>query len=63
LFGNIDFVGKLEAQSDFAKSKSLKEQREFLPVYSIRYDLLNVIRENNVVVIVGIYIDFFFDFK
>jgi hypothetical protein len=43
----------LEAQSDFAKNKTMKQQREFLPVYSIRYELLNVIRENSVVVIVG----------
>jgi pre-mRNA-splicing factor ATP-dependent RNA helicase DHX38/PRP16 len=45
--------GKLEAQSEFAKNNSMKQQREFLPVYSIRYQLMNVIRENSVVVIVG----------
>lgn len=44
---------KSKAVSDFAKQKSIREQREFLPVYSVRQELLNVIRENNVVIIVG----------
>lgn len=39
--------------SDFAKHKSIREQREFLPVFTVREELLNVVRENNVVVIVG----------
>ena len=42
-----------EAVSEFAKKKSIRQQREFLPVYTVREELLNVIRENNVVVIVG----------
>lgn len=37
---------KSEAVSDFAKSKSIKQQREFLPVYQCRSDLLRVIKEN-----------------
>lgn len=45
--------GKSAAQSEFSRSKTMKEQREFLPIYSVKYDLMNVIRENNVVVIVG----------
>eukprot|EP01125_Pyxidicula_operculata_P017655 TRINITY_DN6217_c0_g1_i1.p1 TRINITY_DN6217_c0_g1~~TRINITY_DN6217_c0_g1_i1.p1 ORF type:complete len:1142 (+),score=298.97 TRINITY_DN6217_c0_g1_i1:1069-4494(+) len=44
---------KSEAVSDFAKNKSIQEQREFLPVFSCRDQLVNVIRENSVVVIVG----------
>lgn len=44
---------KSEAVSDFAKSKTLKEQREFLPVYSVRDRLLTVIRDNRIVIIVG----------
>lgn len=44
---------KGEAVSDFAKSKSLSEQREYLPIYSIRKELLQIIRENQVVVVVG----------
>jgi pre-mRNA-splicing factor ATP-dependent RNA helicase DHX38/PRP16 len=42
-----------EASSDFAKKKSLKEQKQYLPIYACRQELLNIIRENNVVVIVG----------
>jgi pre-mRNA-splicing factor ATP-dependent RNA helicase DHX38/PRP16 len=44
---------KDEAVSDFARQKSIRQQREFLPVFSVREELLNVIRENNVVVVVG----------
>jgi pre-mRNA-splicing factor ATP-dependent RNA helicase DHX38/PRP16 len=41
------------AVSDFAKEKSIRQQREYLPVYSVRDELLNVVRENTVVIIVG----------
>ena len=44
---------KTVAQSDFAKDKTMKEQREFLPVHGCREDLMHVIRENNIVVVVG----------
>lgn len=44
---------KNEAQSQFAKTKSIKEQREYLPVYAVRDQLLDVIRENQVVIVVG----------
>ncbi|KAK6930841.1 DEAD-box helicase, OB fold [Dillenia turbinata] len=44
---------KNEAVSDFAKSNTLAQQRQYLPIYSIRDDLLQVIRENQVVVVVG----------
>lgn len=43
----------LQAQSEFAKTKSIAEQRRFLPVYTVREELLQVIRENQVVVVVG----------
>lgn len=39
--------------SEFAKSKSIRQQREYLPVFSVREKLLNVVRENTCVVIVG----------
>lgn len=39
--------------SAFAKTKSIRQQREYLPVFSVRDELLNVIRENVCVVIVG----------
>ncbi|KAI9222932.1 adenosinetriphosphatase [Blastocladiella britannica] len=41
------------AVSQFARTKSIKEQRQFLPVFSVRDDLVNVIRENQIVVVVG----------
>lgn len=45
--------GKSDAQSDFAKTRSLKQQREYLPVYGVRQQLLDVIRENQICVVVG----------
>lgn len=39
--------------SDFSRKKSITEQRQFLPVFAVRQELLNVIRENSVVIIVG----------
>ena len=42
-----------QAQSDFAKNRTLAEQRRFLPVWDTREDLLQIIRENQVVVVVG----------
>lgn len=44
---------KGEAASDFSKSKSIIEQRQYLPIFSVRDELLQVIRENQVVVVVG----------
>ncbi|KAG8230357.1 hypothetical protein J437_LFUL000628 [Ladona fulva] len=42
-----------EASSDFAKKKTILQQRRYLPVFAVRQELLNVIRENSVVIIVG----------
>lgn len=47
---NVDQVGS----SDFARKKTMNQQRQFLPVFAVRQDLLNVIRENSVVIIVGV---------
>ncbi|KAI5058388.1 hypothetical protein GOP47_0026558 [Adiantum capillus-veneris] len=44
---------KGEAVSEFAKTKTLAEQRAYLPIFSVRDELLQVIRENQVVVVVG----------
>lgn len=33
---------KGEAVSDFAKSKSMAEQRQYLPIFSVREELLQV---------------------
>ena len=42
-----------QGSSDFSKSKSLREQREYLPAFAIREELLNVIRDNQVTIVVG----------
>ena len=44
---------KSEGQSNFSRSKSLKEQREYLPAFAVREELLRVIRDNQVVIVVG----------
>jgi len=40
-------------KSDFSRKKTISEQRRFLPVFASRQELLNVIRENSVIIIVG----------
>ncbi|XP_018563364.1 pre-mRNA-splicing factor ATP-dependent RNA helicase PRP16 [Anoplophora glabripennis] len=42
-----------QASSDFARKKSILEQRQYLPAFAVRQELLNIIRENSVVIIVG----------
>ena len=44
---------KSEASSEFAKQKTIREQREYLPIFAARTELLNIVRDNSVVVIVG----------
>ena len=44
---------KSEAASEFSRNKTLAEQRRSLPVFHVKDDLLQVIRENQVVVVVG----------
>ena len=41
------------AQSDFSKGKSLKQQREYLPIFSVREELMKIINDNKIIVIVG----------
>lgn len=41
------------AQSEFAASKSIRQQREYLPIFGVREQLMQVIRDHPVVVIVG----------
>jgi pre-mRNA-splicing factor ATP-dependent RNA helicase DHX38/PRP16 len=42
-----------EGQSTFSRSKTLREQRQYLPAFAVREDLLRVIRDNQVVIVVG----------
>uniref|UniRef100_A0A665WCB2 RNA helicase n=1 Tax=Echeneis naucrates TaxID=173247 RepID=A0A665WCB2_ECHNA len=44
---------KTEASSEFAKKKSLLEQRQYLPIFAVRQQLLNIIRDNSIVIVVG----------
>ncbi|KAJ9090496.1 hypothetical protein DSO57_1001954 [Entomophthora muscae] len=41
------------SSSNFSRTKSLKEQREYLPAFAVREELLSAIRDNQVVVIIG----------
>lgn len=45
--------GDSEKTSDFSRKKSILEQRRFLPAFAVRQELLNIIRENSVIIIVG----------
>lgn len=45
--------GSDQAVSEFATKKSLKEQREYLPVFACRQKLLQIIRDNSIVIVVG----------
>lgn len=49
----VSHMKKNEGASSFSQSKTLKEQREFLPAFAVREDLLRVIRDNQVVIVVG----------
>jgi len=48
-----DHVKQNEGASSFSQSKSLREQREFLPAFAVREDLMRVIRDNQVIIVVG----------
>ncbi|KAJ9661809.1 DEAH-box RNA helicase prp16 [Neophaeococcomyces mojaviensis] len=42
-----------EGGSAFSRTKTLKEQREFLPAFAVREELMRVIRDNQVIIVVG----------
>jgi pre-mRNA-splicing factor ATP-dependent RNA helicase DHX38/PRP16 len=44
---------KNEAASDFARDRTIDEQRKYLPIYAIRDELLQIIRENSILICVG----------
>ncbi|KAI8922743.1 P-loop containing nucleoside triphosphate hydrolase protein [Entophlyctis helioformis] len=44
---------KTDTVSDFAQSKTLREQREFLPAFAVREELMQTIRDNSIIVVVG----------
>ncbi|KAI0320136.1 putative PRP16-RNA-dependent ATPase [Amylostereum chailletii] len=54
--GDSKFASHLKLSagvSFFARSRTLKEQREYLPAFACREELLKTIRDNQVVVVVG----------
>ncbi|KIM52353.1 hypothetical protein SCLCIDRAFT_18190 [Scleroderma citrinum Foug A] len=54
--GDSKFASHLKTSagvSSFSKSRTLKEQREYLPAFACREELLRVIRDNQVVIVVG----------
>jgi pre-mRNA-splicing factor ATP-dependent RNA helicase DHX38/PRP16 len=44
---------KSDAVSSFARTKSIREQREFLPVFTVRNELLKVVRDHQIIIVVG----------
>lgn len=44
---------KSEGASEFSRTKTIAQQRRSLPVFTVRDELMTVIRENQVVVVVG----------
>ncbi|KAJ3102519.1 DEAH-box RNA helicase prp16, partial [Phlyctochytrium planicorne] len=55
--GEAKFSSHLKEKSDavsaFARSKTLAEQRNYLPVFAVREELMQVVRDNQVVIVVG----------
>lgn len=41
------------AVSSFATTKTLSQQRQYLPVFAVREEMMRVVRDNQVIVIVG----------
>ncbi|KAJ1980930.1 Pre-mRNA-splicing factor ATP-dependent RNA helicase PRP16 [Dimargaris xerosporica] len=41
------------ASSHFSQSKTLRQQREYLPAFAVRDELMQIIRDNSIVVVVG----------
>jgi pre-mRNA-splicing factor ATP-dependent RNA helicase DHX38/PRP16 len=55
--GDSKFASHLKLSagvSAFAKNRTLKEQREFLPAFACREDLMRIIRDNQGVFFLGI---------
>ncbi|KAF9456689.1 hypothetical protein BDZ94DRAFT_1241351 [Collybia nuda] len=54
--GDSKFATHLKASSGvsaFARNRTLKQQREYLPAFACREELMKVIRENQVIIVVG----------
>ncbi|TFK18800.1 pre-mRNA splicing factor [Coprinopsis marcescibilis] len=54
--GDSKFASHLKSSagaSSFSRNRTLKEQREYLPAFACREELMKVVRENQVVIVVG----------
>ena len=40
-------------KTEFSRQKTIKQQREYLPVFAVRQQLLHLIRDNSVIIVVG----------
>ena len=52
-FGSHIKNKKAGVVSEFSLSKTLNQQRKFLPIFSVRESLLQVIRDNQIIIVVG----------
>ena len=39
--------------SEFARKKTITQQRQYLPVFAVREELLKIIRDNSITIVVG----------
>jgi pre-mRNA-splicing factor ATP-dependent RNA helicase DHX38/PRP16 len=44
---------KAEGASEFSRTRTIKQQREYLPAFAVREELMNTIRDNQVIVVIG----------
>jgi len=51
-FGLLDFKGEAKFVHNMKKGEAVREQRQYLPIFSVKDELLQVIRENQVIVVV-----------
>ncbi|KAJ3037444.1 DEAH-box RNA helicase prp16 [Rhizophlyctis rosea] len=55
--GESQFASHMKEKSDavsaFARTRTIREQREYLPAFAVREELLQVIRDNQIVIVIG----------
>ena len=44
---------KSDAMSEFSQNKTIKQQREYLPIYTVKAQLMQIISDNQIVVVIG----------
>ncbi|KAF1743813.1 hypothetical protein MXB_492 [Myxobolus squamalis] len=52
-FSELIKDSKMSGSTDFSSRRTLTEQRQFLPIFAVRQELINVIRDNSITIIVG----------